>query len=84
MKAEPAVQRRLLDLAQVDGEHTRLAHRRRTLPEIDQHATAEAALAAGIAAAQPGRPPRATSTGTSGGSSATSRESGPARRATSR
>jgi uncharacterized protein len=34
MKAEPAVQRRLLDLAEVDAELSRLAHRRRTLPEI--------------------------------------------------
>ncbi|MDT7576413.1 MAG: hypothetical protein QOH17_2746, partial [Pseudonocardiales bacterium] len=33
MKAEPAVQRRLLDLAGTDGELARLAHRRRTLPE---------------------------------------------------
>jgi uncharacterized protein len=33
MKADPAAQRRLLDLADVDGELTRLAHRRRTLPE---------------------------------------------------
>lgn len=43
MKAEPAVQRRLLDLAEVDAELTRLDHRRRTLPE---HAELEAASAA--------------------------------------
>ena len=33
MKADPAAQRRLLDLADVDAELVRLAHRRRTLPE---------------------------------------------------
>ena len=38
MKADPAVQRRLLDLAEVDAELNRLAHRRRTLPE---HAAAD-------------------------------------------
>jgi predicted nucleic acid-binding Zn-ribbon protein len=43
MKAEPAVQRRLLDLAEVDAELTRLDHRRRTLPE---HAELEDAAAA--------------------------------------
>ncbi|MEJ2854869.1 MULTISPECIES: zinc ribbon domain-containing protein [unclassified Saccharothrix] len=41
MKAEPAVQRRLLDLAQVDAELSRVAHRRRTLPEINEIAEAE-------------------------------------------
>ncbi len=44
MKAEPAVQRRLLDLAEADGELARLAHRRRTLPEHAQLADAEAAV----------------------------------------
>jgi len=44
MKAEPAVQRRLLDLAEVDGELDRLAHRRRTLPEHVQLADAEGAV----------------------------------------
>jgi len=44
MKAEPAVQRRLLDLAEADGELTRLAHRRRTLPEHAQLAEAVAAV----------------------------------------
>ena len=34
MKADPAVQRRLLDLAEVDAELARVTHRRRTLPEI--------------------------------------------------
>ena len=33
VKADPAVQRRLLDLAEIDAELDRLAHRRRTLPE---------------------------------------------------
>lgn len=33
MKADPAAQRRLLDLAGVDGELARAEHRRRTLPE---------------------------------------------------
>ena len=47
MKAEPAVQRRLLDLAEVDAELNRLAHRRRTLPEHAELAEAEAALRAG-------------------------------------
>ncbi|HEY0812728.1 MAG TPA: C4-type zinc ribbon domain-containing protein [Pseudonocardia sp.] len=44
MKAEPAVQRRLLSLADADGELARLAHRRRTLPEHAQLADAEAAV----------------------------------------
>ncbi|MFD5248835.1 zinc ribbon domain-containing protein [Amycolatopsis sp. NPDC058340] len=34
MKADPAVQRQLLELAKVDAELSRTAHRRRTLPEI--------------------------------------------------
>ncbi|RSM54453.1 zinc ribbon domain-containing protein [Amycolatopsis sp. WAC 01376] len=34
MKADPAVQRKLLELAKVDAELSRTAHRRRTLPEI--------------------------------------------------
>ncbi|MEJ3654134.1 C4-type zinc ribbon domain-containing protein [Actinomycetes bacterium KLBMP 9759] len=44
MKADPAVQRRLLDLAEVDAELSRLAHRRRTLPEHEELAAAEAAV----------------------------------------
>lgn len=36
MKADPAVQRRLLDLADVDTELTRIDHRRRTLPELTE------------------------------------------------
>ncbi len=44
MKADPAVQRRLLDLAEVDAELSRLAHRRRTLPEVAELAVAEAAV----------------------------------------
>ena len=47
MKAEPAVQQRLLDLAEVDAELTRLAHRRRNLPEHAELAESEAALRAG-------------------------------------
>lgn len=44
MKAEPAVQRRLLDLAGVDTELTRLAHRRRSLPEHAELTEAETAV----------------------------------------
>ncbi len=44
MKADPAVQRRLLDLAEVDAELSRLAHRRRTLPEHAELTDAEAAV----------------------------------------
>lgn len=47
MKADPAVQRRLLDLAEVDAELSRLAHRRRTLPELAELVEAEAAVRAG-------------------------------------
>ncbi len=44
MKAEPAVQRRLLDLADVDRELSRLAYRRTSLPEIAELADAEVAV----------------------------------------
>jgi uncharacterized protein len=44
VKADPAVQRRLLDLARVDGELARLAHRRRTLPEHAALTAAETAV----------------------------------------
>jgi predicted nucleic acid-binding Zn-ribbon protein len=47
VKADPAVQRRLLDLAEVDAELTRLAHRRRTLPEHAALTEAEEAVRAG-------------------------------------
>jgi len=47
VKADPAVQRRLLDLAEVDAELSRLAHRRRTLPEHAELTTAEEAVRAG-------------------------------------
>ncbi|OZM80177.1 zinc ribbon domain-containing protein [Pseudonocardia sp. MH-G8] len=47
MKADPAVQRRLLDLAEVDAELSRLAHRRRTLPEHAELTAAEAAVRTG-------------------------------------
>jgi uncharacterized protein len=47
VKADPAVQRRLLDLAEVDAELSRLAHRRRTLPEHAELTAAEAAVRTG-------------------------------------
>ena len=34
MKADPAVQRQMLELAKVDAELSRTEHRRRTLPEL--------------------------------------------------
>jgi hypothetical protein len=46
MKADPAVQRRLLALAEVDAELARVTHRRRTLPEIAEIAEAEKQLRA--------------------------------------
>ncbi|GAB3297637.1 zinc ribbon domain-containing protein [Parasphingorhabdus pacifica] len=46
MKAEPVVQRRLLDLAEVDAELNRVNHRRRTLPELEEIGTAERELQA--------------------------------------
>lgn len=46
MKADPAVQRRLLELADVDAELARTEHRRRTLPEIEEIAGAERAVRA--------------------------------------
>ena len=44
VKADPAVQRRLLDLAEIDAELTRLAHRRRNLPEHTELTDAETAV----------------------------------------
>ncbi|MBB5156150.1 zinc ribbon domain-containing protein [Saccharopolyspora phatthalungensis] len=41
MKADPAIQRRLLDLAAADAELNRVEHRRRTLPELEQIGQAE-------------------------------------------
>ena len=41
MKADPAVQRRLLDLAEVDGQLATIEHRRRSLPELTELAEAE-------------------------------------------
>jgi uncharacterized protein len=41
VKADPTVQRRLLDLAEVDAELSRVNHRRRTLPELAEISTAE-------------------------------------------
>lgn len=45
MKADPAVQRRLLDLQGLDSALARLEHRRRTLPELATIAAADAKLA---------------------------------------
>jgi predicted nucleic acid-binding Zn-ribbon protein len=47
VKATPAAQQRLLDLAAADAELSRLAHRRRTLPEHTELAAAEAQVRAG-------------------------------------
>ncbi|MER5392357.1 C4-type zinc ribbon domain-containing protein [Saccharopolyspora sp. NPDC002686] len=41
MKADPAVQRRLLDLADADAELNRVQHRRRSLPELELIGEAE-------------------------------------------
>ncbi|MGH3410407.1 MAG: zinc ribbon domain-containing protein, partial [Streptosporangiaceae bacterium] len=41
MKASPESQRRLLELAEVDAELTRLEHRRRSLPEHEEISTLE-------------------------------------------
>jgi hypothetical protein len=41
VKADPAVQRRLLELADVDAELARVEHRRRTMPELTEVAEAE-------------------------------------------
>ncbi|GAA4877574.1 zinc ribbon domain-containing protein [Saccharopolyspora cebuensis] len=46
MKADPAVQRRLLDLAEVDADLNRVTHRRRTLPELTEVGEAERDLTA--------------------------------------
>ncbi|SHG91258.1 zinc ribbon domain-containing protein [Streptoalloteichus hindustanus] len=46
MKAQPAAQRRLLDLAKVDAELHRVAHRRRTMPELAEIAELERAVRA--------------------------------------
>ncbi|OLR90185.1 zinc ribbon domain-containing protein [Actinokineospora bangkokensis] len=46
MKAEPAAQRRLLDLAEVDTELARVLHRRTTMPELAEIAAAEQAVRA--------------------------------------
>jgi predicted nucleic acid-binding Zn-ribbon protein len=44
VKADPGVQRRLLELADVDAELARVDHRRRTLPELAEIAEAEKAV----------------------------------------
>src|SRR5205814_2581745 len=44
VKADPAVQRRLLDLAETDAELNRIDHRRRTLPELAEIAEGEKSL----------------------------------------
>jgi predicted nucleic acid-binding Zn-ribbon protein len=46
VNADPAAQRRLLDLAAVDAELTRAAHRRRSLPELAEIEQAEKSLRA--------------------------------------
>ncbi|MEU7892387.1 C4-type zinc ribbon domain-containing protein [Nonomuraea sp. NPDC049152] len=55
MKAAPAEQKRLLDLAELDSAADRLAHRRRTLPElaeIDEQSKRFAQLATQVIAAE--------------------------------
>ncbi|MBB2911863.1 hypothetical protein FHS43_003136 [Streptosporangium becharense] len=55
MKAAPAAQKRLLDLAELDSALDRLAHRRRTLPElarIDDLSTRLARVATQVIAAE--------------------------------
>ncbi|MEV4098601.1 zinc ribbon domain-containing protein [Streptosporangium saharense] len=55
MKAAPAAQKRLLDLAELDSVVDRLAHRRRTLPElaeIDELSAKVARLATQVIAAE--------------------------------
>jgi predicted nucleic acid-binding Zn-ribbon protein len=47
VNADPAAQRRLLDLAEVDAELARVAHRRRTLPELAEVEQAERDLQSG-------------------------------------
>ncbi len=47
MNADPAAQRRLLDLAAVDADLTRAAHRRRSLPELAEIEQADKDLLAG-------------------------------------
>jgi predicted nucleic acid-binding Zn-ribbon protein len=44
VKADPAVQRKLLELADVDAELARVDHRRRTLPELAEIAEVEKAV----------------------------------------
>jgi predicted nucleic acid-binding Zn-ribbon protein len=44
VKADPAVQRQLLELARVDAELSRVGHKRRTLPELAEIAEAEKAV----------------------------------------
>jgi uncharacterized protein len=46
VKADQAAQRRLLDLAEADADLTRIAHRRRTLPELAEIGGVEASLRA--------------------------------------
>lgn len=46
MKADPAVQRRLLELADADAELARVDHRRRTMPELAEIAEAEKSVQA--------------------------------------
>jgi predicted nucleic acid-binding Zn-ribbon protein len=46
VKVDPAVQRRLLELAETDAELARVDHRRRTLPELAEIAEAEKSVQA--------------------------------------
>ena len=46
MKADPVAQRRLLDLAEVDTELSRVLHRRTTMPELAEISAAEQAVRA--------------------------------------
>jgi predicted nucleic acid-binding Zn-ribbon protein len=46
VKADPAAQRRLLDLAKIDAELHRITHRRRNLPEMAEIAEVQAAVRA--------------------------------------
>ncbi|MDQ3762078.1 MAG: C4-type zinc ribbon domain-containing protein [Actinomycetota bacterium] len=47
MKADPAAQHRLIDLAAVDAELTRVAHHRRSLPELVEIQQADKSLLSG-------------------------------------
>ena len=46
MKTDPGIQRRLLDLAEIDGELARINHKRKNLPELAEIEAAEKAVRA--------------------------------------